>query len=384
MSIHARRWHRRKAPPLRERIALSWQIPDECQAAHSALIRARLEMMVPLLAMLTVAWLAIELFWFGIAQISISGPLRLGLAAALFMLGARLPYLRAETAIHVYMWVQAVGFGLLQWRVAPAHATAPLVGYGLFPFVLAAQLSLLPLPGLRGLLVVLAPASQLAVTLATQPQPQRNEVLLFVLIAVVVVWASHAQLRLLIDLLGARADAAHDALTGLANRRAAHMRLEAACQRAQRQHGHLSVLMLDLDRFKQVNDRWGHADGDRVLVAVARALRDELRGSDLAVRYGGEEFMAILPDTDAADAMEVAERIRVRIEHLHIELPGTPMTITITISIGVATLLPEETADSAVARADAALYAAKNAGRNRCMAAPGTLLPRVVPGAASA
>lgn len=368
MSTLAWQWHRRKGPPLRERIALAWQIPDDCQAAHSALIRARLETLVPLLAVLTVAWLAIELVWFGTAQITVSVSLRVGLAVALLVLRAWLPRLHAEAAIHAYVWLQAIGFGLLQWRVAPAHEAAPAVGYGLFPFILAAQLSLLPLPWLRGLLVVLAPAAQLAVTLSTQREPHWNEILLFILIATTAVWASHVQLRLLVDLLGARADAAQDALTGLANRRTAHIRLEAACQRARRQHGHLSVLMLDLDRFKQVNDRWGHANGDRVLVAVAQAVRDELRASDLAVRYGGEEFMALLPDTNAADAMEVAERIRLRIEQLRIGLSDA--VVAITLSIGVATLLPEDTAESIVARADKALYAAKDAGRNRCMAAP--------------
>ena len=367
MSTRAWQSHQRPARPQRERIARAWRIPDDCRAAHAALIRTRLATLVPLLAVLTVAWLGLEVAWFGTAQISVSATLRLALAAALLALGAQLPHLRAETAIHAYMWLQAIGFGLLQWRVAPAHQSAPVVGYGLFPFVLAAQLSLLPLPLLRGLLVALAPAAQLAAMLATQREPHWNEGLLFALIATVVAWASHAQFRLLVDLLGARADAAHDALTGLANRRTAYIRLEADCQHARRQHGHLSVLMLHLDRFKQVNDQWGHANGDRVLVAVAQALHDELRASDLAVRYGGEEFMAILPDTDTADALEVAERIRLRIEQLHIALPDA--MIAITISIGVATLLAEDTAESIVARADAALYAAKDAGRNLCVAA---------------
>lgn len=368
MSSRARQPQQRKARSWRERIARAWLIPDDCRTAHAELIRARLATLAPLLAVLTVAWLGIELAWLGTAQITVSATLRLTLASALLVLAARLPHLHAETAIHAYMWLQAIGFGLLQWRVAPANQLAPMVGYGLFPFILATQLSLLPLPWLRGLLAVMAPAAQLAVMLATQGESNWNEALLFVLIVLVVAWASHAQLRLLVDLLGARADAAHDPLTGLANRRTAHIRLEADCQHARRQRGHLSVMMLDLDRFKQVNDRWGHANGDRVLVAVARALHDELRASDLAVRYGGEEFMAILPDVDAADALEVAERVRIRIEHLRIALPDA--VIGITISVGVATLLAGDTTESIVARADSALYAAKEAGRNRCVAAP--------------
>lgn len=378
MSTRLHLGHRYKPRTMREHIARAWQIPGKCRTAHARLIRARLRALVPLLAVLTLAWLVIEAACFGTAQMTESVALRIGMTGALLGLNARLPRLRANTAIHACMWLQALGFSLLQWRVAPAHGAAPMVGYGLFPFIMAAQLSLLPLPWVRALAVMLAPAAQLAVTIATQHDSHWNEILLFVLIAVVVVWASHSQLRLLADLLGARADAAHDALTGLANRRLAQMRLLAACQHARRQHGHLSVLMLDLDHFKQVNDRWGHANGDRVLMAVARALQAELRGSDLAVRYGGEEFMAILPETDATKAMDVAERIRLRIEQLRIELPGA--VVGISVSIGAATLLADDTAESVVARADAALYAAKHAGRNRCVVAPARVPAPAAPG----
>jgi len=136
----------------------------------------------------------------------------------------------------------------------------------------------------------------------------------------------------------------------------------------------MSVLMIDLDHFKRVNDRWGHASGDLVLVAIAQVLREELRGADLAVRFGGEEFLAILPGTDAAGALEVAERIRSRIQNARVAVDDGE--IAMTASVGIATLRGEESGADLVARADAALYRAKATGRNRCVAAaPGEGTP---------
>jgi diguanylate cyclase (GGDEF)-like protein len=341
----------------------------ECTAAHASLVRARIRTLAPVLALLTLAWIPVEVAWLGDAELFRSALLRLGIAAAMVALAALAPRLRASLAVSAFFWLQAVGFGVLQWHVAPTVDAAAAIGYGLFPFILAAQLALLPLPWSRGLLAALAPAAQLATTWWAPGSiaGTGNAPLLFVLIAAVATWASHAQLRLLVDLLGARSDAAHDALTGLANRRAAAERLDAERRRALRRGEPLSVLLLDLDHFKRINDRWGHATGDRVLVAVAQVLREELRGIDLAVRHGGEEFLAVLPGTGAAQALEVAARLRERIARVRLSLPGASLGFT--ASIGAATLLPGEGVANLVARADAALYAAKAAGRDRCVAA---------------
>jgi diguanylate cyclase (GGDEF)-like protein len=278
----------------------------------------------------------------------------------------------AQFLLHAFVWLQAIGFGSLQLLVGAAHADAVQIGYGLFPFLLAAQLALFALPWWRTLLAAAAPAVQLVVTqrLAStkaQALPLESGLWLFALIVAVATWTSHVQLRLLISLLGARRDAAHDPLTGLANRRTAAGRLEVECMRARRQGEPLSVLMLDLDHFKRVNDRWGHAAGDQVLAAVARILCEELRGADLPARYGGEEFLAILPNADSARALRVAERVRERIAGTPIALPEA--TARITVSVGIASLAPDEVATALVARADEALYAAKQTGRNRCLAA---------------
>jgi diguanylate cyclase (GGDEF)-like protein/PAS domain S-box-containing protein len=166
-----------------------------------------------------------------------------------------------------------------------------------------------------------------------------------------------------------------DPLTGLFNRRALFQLGEREVVRSQRFHHPLAVIMLDIDHFKAVNDCWGHPNGDRVLAALSTCLRAQIRNVDLAARYGGEEFTLLLPETDQASAMMVAERIRASVSNL-LTNPApdegtSPQPIQVTISLGVVTLSAEtETLVDLIARADQALYAAKNAGRNRVMPAP--------------
>jgi len=155
----------------------------------------------------------------------------------------------------------------------------------------------------------------------------------------------------------------HDALTGLLNRRALVARLHEAVTQARPKHQPLALIFLDLDHFKSVNDRYGHQTGDACLRAVAAAIADELRPTDSLGRYGGEEFVALLPATTHEQAMAVGERIRRSIESLHVHSRGNSLQTT--ISMGVASLIgPADTADDLIARADAALYRAKTQGRN--------------------
>ncbi len=159
--------------------------------------------------------------------------------------------------------------------------------------------------------------------------------------------------------------AATDSLTGLANRRAFLTQLDHEFARARRYGGPLTVLMIDLDHFKDINDRHGHAAGDRALVAVARLLSDRLRATDFIGRIGGEEFAILAPETRLPDATGLAERLREAIAGLAIGLDdGT--TITLTTSIGVtAHVGDDDGGDRLLARADRALYTAKAGGRNR-------------------
>jgi len=162
--------------------------------------------------------------------------------------------------------------------------------------------------------------------------------------------------------------ASTDALTGLANRRRFFERGSELFELARRHQRPMSLLMLDLDHFKQVNDTFGHAVGDEVLVRVARLLETSRRQGDLPARLGGEEFVVLLPETGLARAIEAAERIREGVENAPLTLEDGTL-VPVTISVGVAEL---RAADAELhlllIAADAALYRAKDAGRNRVMA----------------
>jgi len=155
-----------------------------------------------------------------------------------------------------------------------------------------------------------------------------------------------------------------DALTGLYNRRAWTDRMLTLEEELQRAGHSFSVLFLDLDRFKELNDRLGHAAGDTALRVLAGVMREELREQDIIGRYGGEEFVVALPGADRAHATRVAERIRQRLQDLASADPAHAMR---TVSIGVATLHKGENTNALLKRADTAMYAAKAAGRNRVM-----------------
>lgn len=155
-----------------------------------------------------------------------------------------------------------------------------------------------------------------------------------------------------------------DSLTGVLNRRKVMESFELECYRAQRTGKPLSVMMLDLDRFKHINDEYGHLAGDEVLVAVGRQIRANLRPYDLAGRYGGEEFVLVLPDTELDEATAIAERIRTTIKNGDTVLNSH--AISVTVSIGVSCLWKGDTSFSqSLERADRALYQAKASGRDR-------------------
>lgn len=159
--------------------------------------------------------------------------------------------------------------------------------------------------------------------------------------------------------------ASTDPLTGLSNRRQFMVWLEAELARIKRfEHNTASLLMLDLDHFKAINDRHGHAAGDAVLCAFAQKVSDRLRQTDRAGRLGGEEFAILLVGAGMSDAQEFAERLRQEIEAMPITIATG--TLQVTVSIGVSLLHPTDTnPDNVLNRADAALYRAKGAGRNR-------------------
>jgi len=165
--------------------------------------------------------------------------------------------------------------------------------------------------------------------------------------------------------------AMHDALTGMLNRRAIEKHAEAEVNRAIRAATSVSLLLMDLDHFKLVNDRYGHAVGDQALQLFAKVIRDGMRLYDWAGRWGGEEFLSVLPGTSLAEAGQVAERIRASTEQIRFS-SAEAVNLKLTVSIGVASASGAAgpiLLDKILRAADVAAYSAKNQGRNKvCLA----------------
>lgn len=226
-----------------------------------------------------------------------------------------------------------------------------------------------------GILVFFAWCAALRGNAATSYAAQDRSLLVNTLIAhsvLVVCLTGLLWLKHVVNVQGEQANrlnrlAATDPLTGLANRRNTLGELEALA-RAGRVDLAPVVLLGDIDHFKRINDECGHDVGDQVLVAVAAVLRSSLREADIVSRWGGEEFLVLLPSTRAGEAGELAERLRARVEAL-VFMGRDSRLVPVTISIGAATLAPQDTGAAWLRRADEALYRAKDAGRNRCVMA---------------
>ena len=179
--------------------------------------------------------------------------------------------------------------------------------------------------------------------------------------------------QLRVHLEAVRAETLTDPLTTLANRKCFDTALGNAIAESNRSGEHLSLLMCDIDHFKMFNDKFGHPTGDQVLRLVALAIKDSVKGRDLAARYGGEEFAIVLPDTSLRQATTVAEQVRRAVMGRELMKRSTGESLgRITMSIGVAVLRRSESASTLLERADSCLYAAKRTGRNKviCEADP--------------
>ncbi len=162
-----------------------------------------------------------------------------------------------------------------------------------------------------------------------------------------------------------------DGLTGLSNNRRMRELISKEAARAERFGHEMSLIMIDVDDFKQINDTYGHPQGDKVLRMVGRVLQFESRGIDEPARYGGEEFAVALPETGLEGALDLAERVRARIESEQVPRPGGGDPVNVTASIGAASMPGSaDRGEKLIAAADAALYEAKRAGKNRVAHAP--------------
>lgn len=345
----------------------------DAQLYSEQLIRRRLAQIAIVFALLVAGWIAVDRIALSGRELLSLAALRIGLAACLLSLARLAPRLSPLLGLLALMLLQTAFFAAMRGMVPPAAPTWLHLGYALFPFVLAAQLAIFPLPVARSLLlacplIVLA-AMPVWYSGTTPLHSLIGDFWLLALILTLSIWASAAQMTLLVDLWSARWDASHDLLTGLANRRSAFAQLNSEIARSRRNGSPLSLLLLDIDHFKRINDCHGHAVGDAVIQEFGHALRDDARGADFPARIGGEEFIVLLPDTAATAAIQAAERYRLRVASRAVAASdGDPVCFS--CSIGAATLRADDRADLLMSRADAAMYAAKQAGRNRVCAEP--------------
>lgn len=246
-----------------------------------------------------------------------------------------------------------------------ATAEAAQLVYSFYPFVIVAQLAIFPLTLIEGL--VLAIPAFVGIFIVGFVSDELSSISFFgnlvlaLLLMFLATWAEVSQLRMLVRLYR---QATRDPLTGMFNRRLLMERVKEEEARFSRSGASLSIMIIDLDKFKRVNDNYGHLAGDKVLVRFAEVAKNAIRTEDIVGRYGGEEFMVVLPNTTLAKAEDVAERIRKACEP-EIILTDDNREVTFRVSIGVSQLQLGETGSNALERADTALYLAKETGRNR-------------------
>lgn len=252
-----------------------------------------------------------------------------------------------------------------------SNEMASLVGYNFIPLLIITFLSVFPLTILESLGVGL-----ITITIQFFALLNLNELAtpdglqsigLLIVVLTISLWANHSQVSTLLRLYR---QASMDSLTGLLNRGVLLEQLQQLCLKRDEKleedelPAPISLLMFDLDKFKRINDTYGHSVGDQVLQAFSQILRNELRKNDLIARYGGEEFVAVLLGTPKIDAKQIAERIRLQCEQSTV-IAHDGEAVNFTTSIGVTEIRLNENLDTALHRVDTRLYLAKKMGRNR-------------------
>lgn len=337
-------------------------------ASRAEYITLRIRLLAFIFAVLAPLWIPIDYFVMDSAMFSRMLLLRLGFAAGFLLLsrwGAK-PHNLPLARLRILLFIAIPGlFFLISHLLLDMgiKENGILAGYDFLPFLIMALLGVVPLTLLEGLTFCGLLTGFFIVTELTGGTlltlHSLGDLWLLLLLAMIAMWVQMSQLHMLLRLYR---EATRDALTGLVNRRvlATHLRQQVT------QHGErpLSLLIFDLDLFKRINDTWGHTAGDKVLQVFADILRRHCRNSDLVGRFGGEEFLAVLPNTSLEEAREVAESIRRDCSLTQIKVEGAEQAIQFTTSVGVAERHPGEAADELLSRVDEGLYRAKTAGRD--------------------
>jgi len=346
---------------------------EHFNGSRSEYIHARVRVLALVFAFLTPLWIPIDYIIVESAAFQPLAILRIVTAILLLMLGLQKqgsPSLLWSYGQLAAMMAVLSGFFIASHIILGGNIPGgPLIGYTFLPFLMISLLGIFPLTLLEGALVSAMVASAY---MGAQiyfgnllSASALGDLWLISLLVVVALWAEISQLHVLLTLYR---QATHDSLTGLFNRHALMRRVQKEADRVQRNQGIYSILLFDLDRFKRINDRYGHLTGDAVLRVFSEILIGESRHKDLIGRYGGEEFVALLPDTTEKGANEIAERIRQKCAKSTACGPQNCI-VDFTTSIGVAEARPQESISNLLQRVDIALYKAKDRGRNRVVAA---------------
>jgi diguanylate cyclase (GGDEF)-like protein len=332
-------------------------------------IKLRLTTLLIAVSPYLILWIGIDYYMIpGEVFISVAG-LRILTAAILLSIGYRVYRTQnlqdCKRALLATLVALNLFYYCCQILLADSAGNSTDFGYSLFPFLYICMLTIFPLTALESILMG-------SITIATVGTVHWNNDSLttfsafsdfwfLVLLLLVALWAQMAQLHMLMRLYR---QATRDPLTGLLNRRKLMENMTLAVEESQRKGSNSIMLIFDLDHFKRINDTYGHQSGDKVLQNFSRVLEANMRDSDSIGRYGGEEFVCMLPHTNTEIAMTIAERVRQACEKQAI--PSSEGEIMhFTTSVGVTQYQPPENLSTFIDRADDSLYAAKHEGRNR-------------------
>ncbi len=337
-------------------------------------IYLRVRLLAFVFAVLAPLWIPVDLVLLSGTSFQEMLILRLSFSAGLAGLGlwTTLPHNLRLARLRVGLFIAIPGLFYIGSR-AVLGGDVPdagiLMGYSFLPYLIVSLLAIFPFTVLEGVafagaigLVVVGTELYFGSLISVRAF---GEIWLLGLLAGIAMWAELAQLHMLLQLYR---EATRDALTGLVNRAILTKWLDLEIKRSEERGRPLSLLLLDLDLFKRINDTYGHMAGDLVLQVFARLLIRELPGENLIGRYGGEEFLAILPGKGEQHALELANRIRAACHKTRVRGPDD-QSIGFTVSIGVAALRPGENAEALIQRVDKGLYRAKEAGRDLAVVA---------------